>query len=176
MKKQVFIFRGSPASGKGTITAEFIKQIPGKVVYLELDTFRWGFHLYNRVVADVSDAEHQLAYKNFLCLLENYLQDGCYTIVAEGLFARDKASPHGNMQDIISICEKYGYDAKQILLSADYDILWSRNLKREYSVPEDEFQMLYKHVMNEQSDNEIKINVGEKSVEQSVSILSALLK
>ena len=65
MQKTIYIFRGSPASGKGTITNEFIKQIPGKVALLELDKFRWGFHLKNRKIVDITEDEHQLAYKNF---------------------------------------------------------------------------------------------------------------
>ncbi|MCA9350938.1 hypothetical protein KC874_04585 [Candidatus Saccharibacteria bacterium] len=172
MQKKIYIFRGSPASGKGTITEEFIKQLDGKIAFLELDNFRWGFHLKNRVVADIGQKEHLLAYKNFLSVLENYLSDGSYTLVIEGLFSWRVAGPHGNMQDIISLATKYNYNYYPILLYADFETLWNRNLQRDYSVPIDEFKQLYSYVMDAQSEEEIKINVDDKSVQESVDILS----
>ena len=175
MTKKIFIFRGSPASGKGTITDAFIKTIAGKVAYIELDTFRWGFHLKNRKIADVGDEEHQLAYENYLAVLTNYLKNGTYTIVTEGLFSWSKPGPHGSMGEIISLCEVYDFEIFPILLYADYDVLWERNTKRQYAVPEDEFKILYHNVMDERSDEEIALNVGELSVEESVAALSKFL-
>jgi predicted kinase len=174
--KQIFIFRGSPASGKGTITLEFLKKIPGKVALIELDKFRWGFHLFNRSAPDITPEEHQLAYKNYLNVLENYLSDGSYTIVTEGLFSWNIPSPHGNMQDILPLCEKYDFQINPVLLTADYEVLWNRNMEREYSVPEGEFKDLYSHVMNEKSDSELFIDVEKNTVEQSVEVLTDLLK
>lgn len=173
--KKIFIFRGSPSSGKGTITKEFMKQIPGKVAYLEEDKFRWGFHLINRSVPDISDEEHELAYKNYLSVLENYLTDGTYTIVTEGLFSWTQPGPHGCMRDIIELCKKYNFNYYPILLSGDYATLWERNNKREYAVPEEEFKILYDYVMSEQSNDEININVGINSVESTVAKLSTYL-
>ena len=37
-----YVFKGAPASGKGTITKKFIKLIAGRVSLLELDNFRCG--------------------------------------------------------------------------------------------------------------------------------------
>jgi len=99
--RKIFIFRGSPSSGKGTITEAFMKKLGGRLAYIELDKFRWGFHLRNRTVPDIADDEHQLAYENYLAVLENYLKNGTYTIVTEGLFSWDTPGPHGNMQDIL---------------------------------------------------------------------------
>jgi len=174
--KQIFIFRGSPASGKGTITSEFLKIIPGRVVFIELDKFRWGFHLVNRSVPDIVDEEHQLAYKNYLSVLENYLSDGSYTIVTEGLFSTDTPSPHGNLQDVLSLCRTYNFNTSTVLLSADYDTLWDRNQQREYSVPEEEFIMLYKHVMDGDSNDDLILDVQKNSVSESVSTLGSLLQ
>ncbi len=168
MNKKVFIFRGSPASGKGTITKEFMSTIDGRLAYLELDKFRWGFHLGHRKILDITEDEHEFAYKNYLSILENYLKNGTYTIVTEGLFSCVKSGPHGSMKDILELCEKYNYEYHAFLLCADYEILWDRNLKREYSVPEDEFKMLYDYVMEGEMNNEIKIDVGNNSVEGSV--------
>jgi predicted kinase len=171
----IYIFRGSPASGKGTITAEFLKQLPGKVVFLELDKFRWGFHLVNREVGDVSEVEHQLAYKNYLSVLENYLKSGQYTIVTEGLFSWDKPSPHGNMQDVLLLAKKYDFKSFPILLFADLETLWMRNLAREYSVPEGEFSELYSHVMDKQDKSEIVVDVTKNTVMESIKELTKLL-
>jgi predicted kinase len=167
--KKIYIFRGSPASGKGTITAALMSKLEGKVAYIELDKFRWGFHLVNRTVSQVSNEEHALAYRNYLSVLENYLTDGNYTIVTEGLFSWNKPGPHGNMQDILTLCKKHEYEAVPILLHADYDVLWDRNLKRKYSVPKEEFDDLYNTVMGERSESEYKISVGENTVSESVN-------
>jgi len=171
---QVYIFRGSPSSGKGTITNAFIKELPGKVAYIELDKFRWGFHLLNRTIPEISNEEHGLAYKNYLAVLENYLADGSYTIVTEGLFSWNSEGPHGNMQDIITLCEKYDQPYQAILLFADKKILEERNRQRKYSVPEEEFDELYDFVMQERSDTEIALDVGTLSVDESVHTLLAL--
>lgn len=173
--KKIFIFRGSPSSGKGTITKEFMKQVPGRVAYLEEDKFRWGFHLMNRSVSDISEEEHELAYKNYLSVLENYLSNGTYTIVTEGLFSWSQKGPHGCMQDILQLCKKYDFATYPVLLYGDYATLWERNNKREYAVPEEEFKMLYDYVMNEQSDDEIKIDVGIRPVEITVAELVTYL-
>jgi predicted kinase len=173
--KKAFIFRGAPASGKGTITKEFLKLIPGKVAFLELDTFRWEFHAVNQDVIAITNDDHQMAYKNYLSVLENYLKDGSYTIVTEGLFSWNTASPHGNVQDIISLCKQYGYEYQSIVLSADQEILWERNLAREYVVPEEEFGALYSHVMEEVDASELTIDVEKNSVSESVGILQSLL-
>lgn len=173
--KKIYIFRGSPASGKGTITEQFTKLLKCPVAFLELDKFRWGFHLVNREIPEITDEEHSLAYKNYLSVLENYLQNGMHTIVTEGLFSWNTNGPHGNMQDIINLSKKYNYKYYPILLYADYDILWKRNQERKYSVPEDEFKMLYDYVMKDQSGDEIKVNVGENTIEQSVEQLKEYL-
>lgn len=172
--KNIYIFRGSPASGKGTITKAFLREVSGKIAFLELDTFRWGFHLINRVVSEVTEKEHQLAYDNYLAVLENYLRDGTYTIVTEGLFSWAAPSPHGCMQDILELCKQYGYHVYPVLLSANYQTLWERNLAREYSVPEAEFKLLYEHVMQEWSAEEVVIDVGVNTVAQTVNRLKEL--
>ncbi|MFP4022545.1 MAG: AAA family ATPase [Candidatus Paceibacterota bacterium] len=172
--KKIYIFRGPPSSGKGTITEVFLKTLDGKVAYIELDVFRWGFHLKNRAVPDVTIDEHELAYQNYLSVLENYLKNGSYTIVTEGLFSWSTPSPHGNMQDILTMCKKYGYSAHPILLFADKELLWERNTKREYFVPRQEFDELYDFVMQEKSDTETVIDVGNSSVEETVAKLRTL--
>lgn len=169
--KKIYIFRGAPASGKGTITEAFMQKLPGKVAFLELDKFRWGFHRVNRSVFEVTEEEHALAYKNYLAMLENYLADGNYTIVTEGLFSSNTPSPHGNLEDVMSLVAKYDYEPVPILLYAPYDVLWDRNQKREYSVPEEEFKQLYDHVMQAESLEEHKIDVAQTSVDEAVAQL-----
>ena len=172
--KEIYIFRGAPSSGKGTITEAFIKTLNGKVTYIELDTFRWGFHLNNRTVPNVTPNEHQLAYQNYLSVLENYLRDGSYIIVTEGLFSWSTPSSHGNMQDILTMCLKYGYTPHPILLYADKETLWDRNAKRKYSVPRQEFDELYDFVMREKSDSETSIDVGKSTIDETLTSLSTL--
>ena len=171
MQKKLFIFRGSPASGKGTITAAFVKLLPGKVALLELDKFRWGFHLTNRTIGDIAPEEHELSYINFLSVLENYLKNGNYTIVVEGLFSWSTPGPHGNMEDILNLCVKHSYQPVPILLYGDIETLWQRNLERKYSVLQEEFNELYYYVMNETSTDEIQIDVGANEVSKTIELL-----
>jgi predicted kinase len=170
-KRIAYIFRGAPASGKGTLTKEFMKRLPGKIAYLELDALRWGFHLINRDIHEIEDEEHQLSYQNFLSLLENYCRNGKYTIVVEGLFSWDVPSPHGNIQDILSLLDHYQYEAKLLYLQADYDTLWERNTKRDYQVPKEEFDSLHNHVTQKIGDSEIIIDVQNNTIEECLEIL-----
>lgn len=172
--KTAYVFRGSPASGKGTLTKEFIKLLPGKVARLELDQFRWDFHLYNRKPSEVTNEEHLFAYQNFLVMLNQYCASGNYTLVLEGLFSANKPGPHGNVADIVAILKKYHFEYKNILLYADYDVLWQRNLKREYVVPEYEFKDLYSYVTDGESEDEHRVNVSG-SVEETVMALKQII-
>ena len=169
--KHIYIFRGAPASGKGTIPKAFMRKLTGRIAYIELDTFRWGFHLVNRAIPDITPEEHQLAYENYLAVLENYLKNGSYTIVTEGLFSWDKAGPHGNMQDILTLSERYGYKAHPILLHSDKEVLWERNLQRPYAVPEAEFNELYDWVMQQRPEEETAVDVGALSVDDVIRLL-----
>lgn len=168
---KAYVFRGAPASGKGTLVKEFIKLIPRKVAYLELDNFRWGFHLYNRQVKDVTPDEHKFAYENFLMMLENYCRNGGYNLVIEGLFSWEKRGAHGNMQDIIEILERYRFDYKAFYLSADYKTLWERNIKRKHIVPEEEFMTLFNYVGESDATKEIILDVEKNSPEQILALL-----
>lgn len=173
--KQLFIFRGSPASGKGTITKSFTERLTGRVALLELDKFRWGIHLIGRTVPDVGEDEHILAYQNLLAVLNNYLANGTYTIVLEGLFSWDTPGPHGNMQDVLSLASRHRYAAYPILLTAPYEVLWERNTERAYAVPEEEFKELYGYVMHTVGPDEIRVPVDRQTVEESVAQLLAFI-
>lgn len=166
--KTAYIFRGPPASGKGTLTKLFMQHLKGKVALLELDTFRWEFHSHVRAISDVTNDEHQFAYENFLLILERYCKKGDYTIVIEGLFSWNTPSPHGNMQDILKILKKYGFTYESFVLSADRDTLWERNSKRDYVVPHEEFDELYDTVMQATGDEEQLIDVTAQSPEETV--------
>lgn len=167
--RKAYVIRGAPASGKGTLSKKFVKLIEGKIAYLELDTFRWGFHTENREVKDITEDEHQFAYNNFLLMLEAYCKNGDYDLVIEGLFSWNEHGPHGNMQDIIKIIRKYRFDHRVFFLSANLETLWERNLSREYSVPREEFKQLYDYVGKHQEKKEILIDVDNKTPEEAVS-------
>ena len=172
---KAYIFRGAPASGKGTITKEFIKMISGKVVLLELDNFRWGFHLYNREVKDVCKEEHAFAYQNFLLMLESYCKNGQYNLVVEGLFSWDKKGVHGNMNDIITILKRHGFEYKAFYLRANKNVLWKRNTKRKYVVPAFEFEDLCNYVGKEVPGKEIDIDVENNGSDEISKLLEVYL-
>lgn len=120
MKQPVYIFRGAPASGKGTVVTEFAQLLPGPTALIEHDLFRWGFHLTGRTVTDVTSDEHKFAYDNMVALYENYLARGSYTIVVEGLFTYDDTeSSQGNVQHLLDLAHHYGKEAVSIVLTAE---------------------------------------------------------
>ena len=159
MQRMVYIFRGAPATGKGTVVPEFCKLLSKPVAFIEQDALRWGFHLIGRTVSEVSDSEHLLANRNAELLYEQYLKDGHYTIVLEGLFTWDNdTSSQGSVKKLIGLAEQYGFSVKSIVLKADKEELLKRNETRPYSVPSDEFERLYSNIYETINDSEIIVD------------------
>lgn len=146
-KPHVYIFRGAPAAGKGSLLPSFCKLLPKPVALLEQDFFRWDLHLAGRTVLEVQDEEHTFAHQNLLLIYEQYLKSGKYTVVVEGLFTWDDPnSSQGNAKEFVQLAQKYGYDCTSVVLRADKNALLERNAAREYSVPPAEFDTLYESV------------------------------
>jgi predicted kinase len=174
--KTVYIFRGAPASGKGTIVPKFCELLPKPVALISQDTLRWGFHLVNRTVPDVTDEEHLFAYRNTLVMLEQYLKNGGYGVVLEGLFTwNDTASSQGNIMELVQLAERYGFTAKSIVLQADKAELLKRNADREYSVPADEFDQLYASIYKTVDNSEVVIDSTGQTLDQTLEQLKALV-
>lgn len=173
--KSVYIFRGAPATGKGTLAPEFAKLLPTPTALIEQDELRWGFHLIGRSVSDVSDAEHFFANQNMALLYERYLKNGSYTIVVEGLFTwDDMSSSQGSAKQLVYMARNYGYTAKSIVLKADKAELLKRNDGRQYSVPRDEFDMLYDNIYRTVNDSEIVIDSTRQSAQETLEVLKKL--
>jgi predicted kinase len=176
MKPSVYIFRGAPASGKGTLLPKFCELLPQPVVLIEQDKLRWGFHLINRKVADVSDEEHKLAYDNTCLLYEQYLKSGRYTIVIEGLFTWDnQESSQGSANHLIQLAKKRHSQSRSIVLKADKKELLKRNANRSYSVPLDEFEMLYKNIYQVIDPSEIILDSTNKDTSDTLKDLKQLV-
>lgn len=176
MKPQAYIFRGSPASGKGTIVPAFAQLLPKPVALIEQDKLRWGIHLIGRSVEEVTSEEHRMAYENTLILFDRYLRSGRYTIVVEGLFSwDDDSSNEGSVRHFIDLATKYGFDLTSIVLKADKDILMQRNQERiTYTTPEDEFNNLYDNVYSKIGESEIIIDSTNKTAEETINELRSL--
>jgi len=173
--KEAYIFRGGPASGKGAVVAPFAQSLGGKVAYLDLDVFRWRFHLIGRNVPEVSDDEHRLAFKNLLSILENYCQDGSYTVVCDGLFTwDDRSKSQGCVTALLEVLDKYGYETTCIILTADEEILKARNQARDYVVPDDEFEELYNGVYTTIDPQEIVIDSSKQNPVETIEHLKTL--
>lgn len=171
-KRPIYIFRGSPASGKGTLVPEFCKVLPSPVALIEQDTFRWGFHLIGRQVPDVRDDEHAFAHKNTLMLYEQYVKEGSYAVVVEGLFTWDnEASSQGAVTKFMAIAKKYDRACKSIVLQADKEELLRRNAARPYSVPRGEFEALYANIYQKIDSSEIVIDSTGRDVRQTLQDL-----
>jgi predicted kinase len=177
MHPKVYIFRGAPASGKGTVTPEFAKQLPKPVALIEQDKLRWGLHLIGRDIKDVTEEEHHFAFQNTLLLYEEYLKKGKYTIVVEGLFTWDDLSAsQGNCKQLIDLAQKYNMAWKSIVLKADKQELQRRNSSRPYAVPLDEFETLHNSIYAKIDPTEITIDSTGKTTEETINDIKRLTK
>jgi predicted kinase len=177
MKPKVYIFRGAPAVGKGTVIPGFCKMLPKPVAFISQDVLRWDFHLIGRSVADVTDEEHVFANQNTELLVEQYLKNGKYTVVVEGLYTwDDEASSQGSAKKLLELARKYGYDATSVVLRADKDELLRRNQARPYSVPLDEFTMLYDNIYANIDPEEVVIDSTSQTPEETLESLNLIMQ
>ncbi len=154
----------------------FCELLPQPVSLIEQDKFRWGLHLIGRNVPDVSGEEHALAHRNMVLIYEQYLKDGRYTIVLEGLFTWDNAaSSQGNVRELIELAKNYGYSVKSVVLRADRTELLRRNAQRQYSVPQDEFTALYSNIYGTIDSNELVIDSTGQEVSKTLHKLKKAL-
>lgn len=174
-KPSVYIFRGAPASGKGTIVPAFCKLLPTPLALIEQDKFRWGIHLFGREIRDIEDGEHRLAHRITEQVYEEYLKDGNYTIVVEGLFTwDDDTSSQGSTLHLRELALRYGFACTNILLRASRDELLRRNAGREYGVPRAEFDILFTNVYDTVGVDEIVIDSTGMDVGQTLEKLRDL--
>ncbi len=175
-RRTIYIFRGAPATGKGTVMPKFCELLPGPVALISQDVLRWGFHCIGRKIADITDDEHKFANKNTELLFEQYLNNGRYTIVIEGLFTwNDEQSSQGSAKKLADLATRHGFDVKNIVLIADKQELLMRNAARDYSVPPDEFEALYNSVYGTVDANEIVIDSTHQSIDQTLAALMAII-
>jgi predicted kinase len=176
MKRLVYIFRGAPATGKGTIVPEFCKLLPKPVACIEQDKLRWSFHLIGRSVAEVDDSEHILANKNVELLYEQYLKDGRYTIVLEGLFTwNDNLSSQGSVVRLKELATRYGFEVESIVLKANKQELLERNAVRPYVVPTEEFDMLYENIYKTINKSEHIIDSTNQTPTETLNELKIII-
>lgn len=172
MKPHVYIFRGAPASGKGTLLPEFCKLLPQPIALIEQDNFRWGFHLIGRNVPDITDDEHAFAHRNTVIVYEQYLRNGNYTIVLEGLFTWDApVSSQGSTRELVELARRYNFPCTSIVLMAAKETLLQRNAQRQHSVPREEFEVLYRNIYTTIDASEVVVDSTTRSVEDTVRYL-----
>lgn len=177
MSHNAYVFRGAPASGKGTIVPEFCKSLPSPVALIEQDKFRWGIHTFGREIADITNEEHALANRATVATYAEYLKKGLHTVVIEGLFTwDDTSSSQGNAQELIKLAEENGYECQSVVLRAAKQELLKRNSERAYSVPLGEFEDLYAGVYATIGPSEVVIDSSGLSVDQTVSSLITKVK
>lgn len=173
--KTVYIFRGAPAAGKGTVVPKFCELLPQPVVLISQAVLRWDFHSIGRKISDIDDTEHELANRNTEMLYEQYLKDGRYNIVLEGSFTwDDERSIQGNVKKLLELAHYYGFNARNVVLKADKKELLKRNVKRPYAVPVDVFEMLYK-VYEDIDSSEIVIDSTSQSPKETLEVLKQLI-
>lgn len=169
MKPPVYIFRGSPASGKTSLAPLFSQSLSQPVALIQHDTFRWGFHLVGRNYVDVDDNEKMFAYHNMKLVYEEYLKSGRYAIVVEGLFSwDDKTSSQGSASELLTLAKRYNYLCQSIVLKPSRETILKRNAARAYSVPIEELDELYNNVYQTMGPDEIIIDSTHNSLDESL--------
>jgi predicted kinase len=159
MTHKVYIFRGSPLSGKSTIAPLFSGLLPKPVACIRHDMLRWDVHKMDRHFTEVSSEEHRFAFENLVMLFEQYLKQNKYNIVIEGLFTwDDHTSDQGNVSSLIALAKRYKTDCTSIVLKADKDKLLARNKERAQQVPMDEFNTLYNNIYKTIDPSEIIVD------------------
>jgi predicted kinase len=99
-----------------------------------------------------------------------------YTVVIEGLYTwDDEASSQGSAKRLAELARQYGFEVKSIVLKAGKEKLLARNAAREYSVPLDEFNMLYSNVYDVINDSEIVIDSTDQTPEETVALLKSVI-
>jgi predicted kinase len=168
----VYIFRGAPASGKGTLVPRFCEILPKPIALIEQDQFRWGLHLIGRSIPEVTDEEHRLAHRNAVLIYEQYLKSGSYTIVFEGLLTYDNPeSSQGSVRELADLAERYGFAFQSVVLTAEKSELFKRNAQRQYSVPAEEFEQLYSDVYDTIGADELVIDTTGLGEQESIDKL-----
>jgi len=172
----MYIFRGAPAVGKGTVVPEFCKMLPKPVALISQDVLRWNFHLIGRSVADVMDDEHVFANQNTESLVEQYLKSGKYTVVIEGLYTWDnEVSSQGSAKKLVELAKSYAHEAVSVVLRADKEELLRHNQDRPYTVPLDEFTMLYHNVYANINPSEAIIDSTGQTPEETLESLKSIV-
>lgn len=177
MQKIVYIFRGSPASGKTSLTKQLAKMLPKPVALLEQDYFRWGIHNFIKPKSKILHSEHKIADNNFMTILKEYLKNEAHTIIIDGPFTWDTEElGYVNSKKINKVANDYGYKCINILLRADKNILVKRNAKRKYSVPKKVFDEMYQIVYKKIDNKELVIDSTKLSKKETLDTLINKLK
>ena len=175
-QSHLYIVRGGSASGKTTLTPLLAKLLPKPVALIEQDNWRFGVHLVGRTVQDIETDEHHFADKIMLHTLEEYLRLKKYTIIIEGAFAwNDPSFTNITVKQLIDLANKYGYKTTNLVLKADKNTLETRNKKRKYTVPEDEFEKIYTVIYNTIDESEHVIDSSKLSVDKTLELLKKQL-
>lgn len=173
--RTVYIFRGAPATGKGTVVPKFCELLPQPAVLISQDVLRWDFHSLGRKLSDIDDSEHELANRNTEMLYEQYLKDGRYTIVLEGSFTwDDERSIQGSVKKLLGLAHQYGFNTRNVILKADKEELLKRNAERSYAVSIVVFEMLYK-VYEDIGPGEVVIDSTGQRPEETLKELIRLI-
>lgn len=176
MKNKVYIFRGSPLSGKSTLAPLFSSLLPPPVAVIRHDMLRWDVHKMDRHFTKVTVEEHRFAFENLAVLFEQYLKNGTYSIIIEGLFTWDDAqSDQGDIATLRKLADRYGFLCKSIVLKANKEKLKERNRARSQEVPEEEFETLYRNIYRKIDPSEIVVDTTSATIPEVLSSLKILI-
>ena len=161
MKPKLIIIRGSPASGKSTLTRNLAKNINGKIALLIVDEFRWVMTAHeNR-----DEKDYAISFDNFLYALENYLKLG-YTIIVEDTWIRKHKDNATSIKKVVDLGKEYNAEIHQILLKGSWSTVKHINTLRPMVIPQKELKDLYEQVYSKNIKDEVVIDIDNKKPNQ----------
>lgn len=162
-KLYVIIISGPAASGKTTIATELWKILPNEPANICLDILKHFIF-----VAESKDHYLDLASKNALLLMRNFLRHGHSAIV-------DKA--FGSYKYIIPFvreARRLKVKVHYIKLKASLEELLRRNRNRPHYIPEWRVEAIYRFHQEHAHPQGIEIDTEEKSIHEVVSFVQRL--
>lgn len=154
MTGSLIFIRGSPATGKTTLAKKIADEIPGKVSVLIYDEFKWVMTYHQ----DRTPKDFEIAQKNYLFALENYLQED-YTVITECAWT------HLEAEKILDTARKHTKNILRILLVASKETVKHLNTLRPMVIPDEKLMSIYEEVYAHTGEEQ-KITIDGKDTSE----------
>lgn len=162
MPRKVIIIRGYCGSGKSSVAKHLAKK--NEFAFLEYDNFLWNMNTTKKP----SKFEYEIAFRNFLSVLKNYLTTKKYILIEGPLVPRTKDDPF-EIKKVVSIIKNSNCELRIFQLIANETVCIQRMKKRNHVVPKWERDMFKQKHDDSIQKNEIVIDTSNLTLQQTVN-------